>query len=110
MGEENMGGGALLRLIHNCYFKAGLLLPIQPEAFRPTDDDNDGLSVYIEGEATPEQALLGVAADKRNRYYIARIPVHALQQLGLSVQASANCGRPRSRRHSRTEYASVSAE
>jgi hypothetical protein len=87
-GQTGAGGGSVLRLIHKNYYKAGLPLAVQPEAFRPTDRDDDGLSVFLEGEATAEQALLAVPAEKRASYYVARIPVQELQQLGLSLRAS----------------------
>lgn len=63
-------------------------MPVQPEAFRPTNHDDDGLSVFFDGEATPEQALLVVPAEKRHLYHVAHIPIRELQQLGLSVRAS----------------------
>ena len=82
------GGGSVLRLIHKTYYNADLPLPVQPEAFRPTDRDGDGLSVFLNEEATPEQALQAVPAQKRGFYYVARIPIKDLQQLGLSVRPS----------------------
>jgi hypothetical protein len=81
-------GGAVFRLVHKNFYTAGLPIPIQPEAFRPTDRDTDGLSVFLEGEATPEQALSAVSPAKRDLYYVARIPIPDLQQLGLSVRAA----------------------
>jgi hypothetical protein len=79
------GGGAVFRRIPEIYYKPGLAIPVQPEAFRPTDKDVDGISVADAAKATPQQALLGVAPEKRDRYYVARIPIEILQHLGLSV-------------------------
>lgn len=78
--------GSVYRLIHKNFYREGLPLPVQPEAFRPTDRDSDGLSVFLEGSATPDQALLAVPADKRHLYYVARIPALELHQLGLSLR------------------------
>jgi hypothetical protein len=87
-GGPATGGGAVLRLIHKNFYKAGLDLPIQPEAFRPTNNDGDGLSVFLDTEATPEQALAVVPPEKRHLYHVASIPIQELQQLGLSLQPS----------------------
>lgn len=91
-GATGAAGGSVLRLIHKNYYKATLPLSVQPEAFRPTDNDTDGVSVFLEGEgegkATPEQALLAVPPEKRALYYVARIPVVELLQLGLSLRSA----------------------
>jgi hypothetical protein len=87
-GPTGAGGGSVFRLIHKNFYKAGLPLPVQPEAFRPTNNDGDGLSVFLDGQATPEQALLAVPPEKRDLYYVARIPVRELQQLGLTLRDS----------------------
>jgi hypothetical protein len=80
------GGGAVFRRIWHQYYTPGLPISVAPEAFRPTDADTDGISVVDAAKATPEQALSGVAPEKHDLYYVARIPIAFLQQLGLSVR------------------------
>jgi len=77
---------SVLRLIHFCYYKAGLSLTVQPAAFRPTDDDTDGISVFRSRFATPAQALTIVAEAKRHLYCVASLPVSDLHSLSLSVK------------------------
>jgi hypothetical protein len=77
--------GSVLRRIHKNFYKEGLELPIQLEAFRPTKDDLDGLSVFLAAEATPEQTLAVVPPAKRPLYYVASIPIQDLRQLGLTL-------------------------
>ncbi len=87
-GEDPQKEPAVLRLVHHIYYKADLPLPVQLEAFRPTDKDQDGLSVFLAEQATPEQALAVVPQSKRHNYYIARILVSDLTRLGLSIHPS----------------------
>lgn len=77
----------VLRLIHPIYYKADLTLPIQPEAFRPLDVGEAGLSVFrAECLHEPLDALAAIAEGKRSLYYIARLAIADLRTLGLSVQ------------------------
>lgn len=76
----------VLRLIHPSYYCADLELRIQPEAFRPTDHDQDGISVLRAAFATPAQSLLLVREDKRRIYYVVRLAVRDLRRLHLSVR------------------------
>jgi len=85
-GPTGAGSGSVLRLIHKNFYKASLPMSVQPEAFRPTANDDDGLSVFMEAEATPEQALQAVPEEKRPLYYVARIPIQELHQLGVSLR------------------------
>lgn len=77
----------VLRLIHPVYYKADLALPIQPEAFRPLDSGETGLSVFrLDCLRDPLDALTAIAEGKRSLYYIACLAVADLKSLGLSVQ------------------------
>jgi hypothetical protein len=76
----------VLRLIAPAYYRAGLPLPIQPEAFRPLDKGEAGISVFRARFADPLQALTVVAESKRHGYYVARLAVLDLLALGLSVR------------------------
>lgn len=54
-------------------------------AFRPTDKDTEGLSVYRAPFVQP--AELDIDSEGcPGRYYVARIPVRALREIGLSVE------------------------
>ncbi len=77
-----------MRLIHRNYFSADLPLPVHIEAFRPTNADVDGLSVFHANEATPEQALAVVAPEKRQAYFVATIKVIELNNIGLTIRSS----------------------
>lgn len=76
---------SILRRIHKTYYDANLNTPIQPEAFRPTERDADGLSVFREKFVTPAELLMTVPEAKRNLYYIARLRVVDLKALWLTV-------------------------
>lgn len=87
-------GEIVLRLIHQVYYNASLPLPVQPEAFRPTQRDTAGLSVFRERFITIRDVMLGIPAQKRGLYRVARLPVAALATLGLTVQADPISERP----------------
>jgi hypothetical protein len=73
------------RRIHRIYYTAGLLMPIQAAAFRPSQQDTTGLSVFRAAFLQPADTLANLGASKRNEYYVARIAVQDLYQLGLTV-------------------------
>lgn len=76
----------VLRLIHPIYYKEDLPLPIQPEAFRPLDSGEEGLSVFrVACLNDPLDILAVVAEKKRPLYHIARLAFADLKTLGLSV-------------------------
>lgn len=86
-GEPVSADEQVLRLIHPVYYKADLVLPIQPEAFRPLDSGESGISVFrADCLNDPLDALTAIAEGKRALYYIARLAVADLKSLGLSVQ------------------------
>lgn len=81
-------GEFVLRRVHQAFFNPALELPVQPEAFRPTDGDADGLSVHRERFVSPADSLTVVAEDKRSKYCVVRLPVAALRGLGLTIDPS----------------------
>jgi hypothetical protein len=52
-------------------------------AFKPTTDDEDGLSVYRERFVNP--AAVAAAGRTPGAYYVVRVPMSALRQLNLTV-------------------------
>ena len=75
----------VFRRIHRNYYQAGLPLPIQPEAFRPTRNDASGISVFRASFVQPEGILADIDPNKRLDYYVARLAVRDLSRLGLTV-------------------------
>ncbi|HYT93929.1 MAG TPA: hypothetical protein VEL76_34740 [Gemmataceae bacterium] len=78
-------GEFVYRRIHRNYYQAGLPMPVAVAAFRPTDLDTTGLSVFREPFVKAVDVLAGIADDKKNNYYVARLAVSDLRKLGLSV-------------------------
>src|SRR5436305_9027075 len=78
-------GEHVYRRIHRTYFQAGLPVPVHPAAFRPNQNDTSGLSVFRDAFVQPADTLAGVDANKQNDYYVARLSVYELRNLGLSV-------------------------
>ena len=68
----------VLRRIHVRY-KEHAGLPVSPAAFRPTDKDTDGISVYRALFASPTE----IASPK---HYVCELRVRELHQLELSVE------------------------
>lgn len=56
--------------------------PVQRIAFRPTDEDLDGISVFRALFTTAEEVAAGKSA---HGYYVVRIPVNEILDLGLTV-------------------------
>src|SRR5438876_2814776 len=73
----------VLRRIHKDHFDGTLRIPFRPAAFKPTESDQDGLSVYRERFVSPSE----VAASGRTpgAYYVVRLAVRDLHRLNLSV-------------------------
>jgi hypothetical protein len=76
----------VLRRIHKSYFDSRLPLPIQPVAFKPTESDVDGLSVFRERFVSP--AEVAAAGRTPGAYHVARLAVRDLQALRLTVVPS----------------------
>jgi hypothetical protein len=73
------------RRIHRNFYQAGLLVPVQPEAFRPTRSDTSGISVFRTSFVQPEEILADIDSSKRLDYHVARLAVRDLLRLVLTV-------------------------
>jgi hypothetical protein len=73
------------RRIHPQFFDAALAMPVQRDAFRPTQNDSTGLSVLRAHFARPAHALPKPEAGKATNYYVARLAVRDVRDLGLTV-------------------------
>ena len=79
----------VIRLIWKTYYDPNLILPIQPGAFSPKNNETDGISVFRAGcVKNPEDTLVVFAEDKRDKYAIALLALSDLIGLGLTVQAA----------------------
>lgn len=76
---------SILRRIHAKFFDGALEIPIQAEAFRPTERDEDGISVFRERFVNAGAILANVPPEKQPLYYVARIAVCDLEPLNLTV-------------------------
>jgi hypothetical protein len=76
----------VVRLIWTFNFKVEAAQPIRREAFEPKSHETDGVSVFRAACLNdPEQALDVMAADKRDGYAIALLPVSEILKLELTV-------------------------
>lgn len=75
---------SVLRLIPKAWYHVELTHPIEWVAFKPRENENDGISVYDAEVTTPAQ--LDAASRKPGTFYIARLRIEDLSALGLSVQ------------------------
>jgi hypothetical protein len=73
------------RRILRQYYQSNLAIPVQREAFRPTQSDLTGVSVFRARFARPEDTLVNVKPDRIRDYYVCQLPVRELRPLGLSV-------------------------
>ncbi|HYV34792.1 MAG TPA: hypothetical protein VE988_03750 [Gemmataceae bacterium] len=73
------------RRIPGVFFNGQLTIPVQREAFRPTPKDHTGLSVFRAQFAQPTDALANVNPLKVKDYFVARLFVRALLNLGLTI-------------------------
>lgn len=80
------------RRIHRSFFTAGAPTPVWPWAFRPNQNDATGISVFRASFATPTSILADVDPTKVDDYYIARLSVAALRNLGLTVEPEPVAG------------------
>ena len=81
----------ILRRIPKSYYKRSLPTPVATAAFRPNDNDDDGLSFYRECMTSPT-TLANSARKPASEYVIARIKVADVLGLGLSLKLSESTG------------------
>jgi hypothetical protein len=88
-------GEFIYRRIHRTFLDPRAPIPIQLPAFRPTANDNTGLSFFRAGFlAQPQDALANLAPDKAKNYYVARLAVLDVRRLGLTVVPEPIPGEP----------------
>jgi hypothetical protein len=73
----------VLRRIHKEHFDGTLAISFRPAAFKPTESDQDGLSVYRERFVSPSEVAAGGRTS--GAYYVVRLAVQDLHRLSLSV-------------------------
>ena len=77
----------VLRLIPKAWYKTDRPIPFEWLAFKPTDEDNDGVSVYRAELITP--ARLAATGRKPGTYYVVRLSVRTLHSLNLTIVPTA---------------------
>lgn len=82
------------RRIHPRFCNPNLALPVQRDAFRPTEEDATGLSVVRAHFARPVDTLAILEEARAKAYYVARLAVRDLRNLGLTVVAEPVPGGP----------------
>jgi hypothetical protein len=73
----------VLRRIHKDHFDGSLRIPFRPAAFKPTESDRDGLSVFRERFVSPCEVASGGRTP--GVYFVVRLAVQDLRRLNLSV-------------------------
>ncbi len=76
----------IYRRIHPNFYNPALRVAVLPEAFRPSRNDTTGLSVLRACFAKPQDTLANRDPAKVSGYYVARLSVRELQNLGLTVE------------------------
>jgi hypothetical protein len=82
----------ILRRIHKNHCDVQLPRTIHFAAFRPSNEDTTGLSVYRARYISPAQ--VAAAGRKPGEYYVARLPLQALYDLNLTVVPDEKAGGP----------------
>jgi hypothetical protein len=78
-------GEFVFRRIHPDFYDPSLPLPVQGRAFRPSHNDDTGLSVLRARFAQPKDCLANADPAKVAGYAVARLAVQDLRKLGLTV-------------------------
>jgi hypothetical protein len=82
------------RRIHRNFYDGSIPTRIRREAFRPSHNDATGLSVFRAAFVQPADTLTNIDASKQNDYYVARLAVEDLHELGLTVQTDPDPAGP----------------
>jgi hypothetical protein len=92
-GQARIGPDeTVLRRIHKNHCSADLPRVVYLAAFRPSREDTNGLSVFLEAHTTA--AEIAASGRKPGEYFVARLSVRALRQLGLTVVPDDAPGAP----------------
>lgn len=73
------------RRVHKSYYNPKVSKPIQRGAFRPTGDDEDGLSFYRANMVTAYEVANGIKDRPAENYIVVKLQVRDLNHLGLVV-------------------------
>jgi hypothetical protein len=76
---------SVYRRIHGSFFDPSVPVPIRRGAFRPNPTDTTGLSVFRARFLQPASILANIDPAKATSYYVARLSVRDLRNLGLTV-------------------------
>jgi hypothetical protein len=82
--EDVDPGETILRRIPSEHFDASLPNPVSPNAFRPSGDDIDGISLYREAFVSPLQ-VARKARRPASTYVVARLQARDVMALGLTI-------------------------
>jgi hypothetical protein len=107
-GQEPTGSEQfVLRRIHRSHVSdSGNILW---QGFAPSREDTDGISVYFASSISPE-ALAASGRGGRENYYVARLPIQALRDLGLTLVPDDDDGHAAIPELSRARYKSEKAQ
>lgn len=90
MKDENSPVSAdevVIRLIWTDFYKPGLPVSVSAKAFLPRPNDPEGISVYrLACVSDAKDVLVVMAPEKRDKYWLALLPVAELTSIGLTVQ------------------------
>jgi hypothetical protein len=76
----------VIRLIWHEFLRLGETVAVQAVAFKPRDNESDGISVFrLACLSDPTDALQAISTDKRGKYALALLKVEDLKKLSLSV-------------------------
>src|SRR5438445_10544529 len=92
--QDPVGDDELVyRRIHPDFFDPNLPIPVQPRAFRPSQSDDTGLSLFRALFAQPQDTL-PPHTTKSTPYYVARLAVRDVRGLRLNIVAEPLVGGP----------------
>jgi hypothetical protein len=87
-------GEFVYRRIHRTFLDSRAQIPIQFPAFRPNHNDTTGISISRASLIQPLDSLADMDPHKAKHYYVARLAVRDLRQLGLTVAPEPVPGGP----------------
>jgi hypothetical protein len=77
---------SILRRVHKSYIHFDQPISVDPVAFRPSSQDDDGISIVREScISDPAEILKKLSPEKQQDYYVVRVAVRAIKALGLSI-------------------------
>lgn len=87
-------GEFVYRRIHRNQFDGTAEISVQFPAFRPNQNDMDGVSLFRARFLQPADTLAHINESKAKDYYVARIAVRDLRNLGLTLKPDPIPGGP----------------